>query len=87
MRATRYLRLRGIALLAAMAMSGCCATTAHAMLTRQDALTCSDQSRDHVEERIAACTAMIKSGRVKGQPLGVAYALRDLAYLDRGRHR
>ena len=65
-------------------MSGWAAVSAQAMLTRSDALTCSNQSRDRVDARIAACTNMINSRRLKGRTLGVAYALRGLAYLDRG---
>lgn len=34
--------------------------------------------------RIAACTGLLNSGRLHGKPEGVAYALRGLAYLDRG---
>ena len=34
--------------------------------------------------RIDACTAIIASGRLRGEALGVAYALRGLAHLDRG---
>ena len=84
MRATRQQWLRGSVLLAGIAMSGWAAVSAQAMLTRNDALTCSDQTRERVDDRVAACTTMIDSRRLKGRPLGVAYALRGLAYLDRG---
>ena len=59
-------------------MSGWAAVSAQAMLSRSDALTCSNQNRDQVDARIAACTTMIGSKRLKGQQLGVAYAFRGL---------
>ena len=84
MRTIPHRWLRGSILLAGIAMSGWAAVGAQAMLTRNDALTCSDQNRTRVDDRITACTNMIGSRRLKGRTLGVAYALRGLAYLDRG---
>jgi len=45
---------------------------------------CSMQTEKLADERIAACTRMIEQSHLKGRPAGVAYALRGLAYLDRG---
>ena len=44
---------------------------------------CADQTESAANERIAACSALLKT-RISGKPMGVAYALRGLAYLDRG---
>src|SRR5690242_751791 len=44
---------------------------------------CADQTESAASERIAACSTLLKS-RISGKPAGVAYALRGLAYLDRG---
>jgi tetratricopeptide (TPR) repeat protein len=51
---------------------------------RNAAHTCANQSIKLAAERIEACTRLLNSGRLHGKPLGVAYALRGLAYLDRG---
>ena len=45
---------------------------------------CATQTEDLADQRIAACTTVLKWGRLHGKPQGVAYALRGLAYLDRG---
>ena len=45
MRAAHHRWLRGSVLLAGIALSGLAAVSAHAILTRNDALTCSNQSR------------------------------------------
>ena len=45
---------------------------------------CATQTESLATERINACGAVLRSGRLRGEPLGVAYALRGLAYLDRG---
>jgi len=50
----------------------------------REARTCANQSQELVTERIAACARLVESGRLKGKPLGVAYGLRGLAFLDRG---
>src|SRR6185437_5223074 len=50
----------------------------------QTARSCATQTEKLASERIAACTAVLGSGRLHGEPQGVAYALRGLAYLDRG---
>ena len=44
---------------------------------------CADQTEAAATPRIAACSALLKP-RLAGKPAGVAYALRGLAYLDRG---
>src|SRR6188472_2550436 len=46
------------------------------------ARACADQTESRHAERIEACKALIP--RLSGKPAGVAYALRGLAYLDRG---
>ncbi len=43
-----------------------------------------DQLQIQANERIAACGRLLQSGRLRGKPLGVAYGLRGLAFLDRG---
>ncbi len=48
------------------------------------AQACANQSEAVALERIAGCAKLIESGRLKGKPLGVAYSLRGLAFLDRG---
>ena len=48
-----------------------------------NARVCANQTEDAASYRIDACTAIISSGRLKGEALGVAYALRGLAHLDR----
>jgi tetratricopeptide (TPR) repeat protein len=45
---------------------------------------CANQAEDQAADRIAACTKLIGSPRLRGEAAGVAYALRGLAYLDRG---
>jgi tetratricopeptide (TPR) repeat protein len=45
---------------------------------------CATQTESLADQRIAACTSVLNSGRLHGEPLGVAYGLRGLAYLDRG---
>ncbi len=57
---------------------------AHAQMQMRDLRLCATQTEDLADERIAACTAMLNSGRLRGKPAGVAYALRGLAFLDRG---
>jgi tetratricopeptide (TPR) repeat protein len=49
-----------------------------------DVRACADQTESAAAERIAACTTLLKSRGISGKPAGVAYALRGLAYLDRG---
>jgi tetratricopeptide (TPR) repeat protein len=44
---------------------------------------CATQTEDLATERIAACARLLESGRLTGKPLGVAYGLRGLAFLDR----
>ena len=48
-----------------------------------DARVCANQEKDLAVYRIRSCTAIIKSGRLQGEALGVAYELRGLAHLDR----
>src|SRR6202166_3010921 len=50
----------------------------------REARTCATQTEEFATERIAACARILESGRLKGKPLGVAYGLRGLAFLDRG---
>jgi tetratricopeptide (TPR) repeat protein len=49
-----------------------------------NARVCANQTIETASYRIDACAAIIASGRLRGEALGVAYALRGLAYLDRG---
>ncbi len=51
---------------------------------RADAQMCATQTEALADQRIAACTALLRTGRLRGVPEGIAYALRGLAYLDRG---
>jgi tetratricopeptide (TPR) repeat protein len=44
---------------------------------------CANQHQGNAEQRIAACSSVISSGRLADKRLGIAYALRGLAYLDR----
>src|ERR1043166_37853 len=48
-----------------------------------EARMCATQAEDIADQRIAACTNLLRAGRLRGEPEGVAYALRGLAYLDR----
>lgn len=48
-----------------------------------DARICATQTEDLAPYRINSCTSIIGTGKLKGEALGVAYALRGLAYLDR----
>ncbi len=49
----------------------------------REARLCATQTEDQVAERIAGCTRIIGTGKLRGEALGVAYAMRGLAYLDR----
>src|SRR5258707_248696 len=69
--------------LAGLAMTAAWPLAAQAQ-TSEAARTCSNQTEDLATERIAACARLLESGRLKGKPLGVAYGLRGLAFLDRG---
>src|SRR5665213_1861660 len=82
MRGTRPSAL--YAALAAMAFTCALPTAGQARIDTRDIRTCSNQTEDLAEQRIAACTAMINSGRFSGKPAAVAYELRGLAFLDRG---
>lgn len=53
-------------------------------LRRDDAERCATQTETIAAARIAACGRLLSSRRLRGKPLGVAYAMRGLAYLDRG---
>jgi hypothetical protein len=55
-----------------------------ALARSNDVRSCADQTESAATQRIAACTALLKSRGVSGKPAGVAYAMRGLAYLDRG---
>ncbi len=66
---------------AAIAAQGWLAGPARAI--QSEAEMCATQAEHLANRRIAACTEVIESKRLRGEPLGVAYALRGLAYLDR----
>jgi len=82
MRKTQPARLFGAVSLAVMAAALAVPTSANAQ--SREAHMCATQTESLAEQRIAACSGMLKSGRLNGKPAGVAYALRGLAYLDRG---
>lgn len=82
MRQTRPSRLFGA--VSAIALVVALGGAAYAGLRPSDVHQCTNQSADHPNNRIAACSAMITSGRLHGELEGVAYSLRGLAYLDRG---
>src|SRR5579872_6922633 len=81
---TRKSGLFAIAALAVTAVTFAAPRQAHAQLKIADARMCSAQTEDLAEQRIAACSAMLNSKRLTGKPEGVAYAMRGLAFLDRG---
>ena len=68
--------------LAGIAMAAILPHAAQAQL--REARTCATQTETMADERIAACGTLLGTGRLQGKPLGVAYSLRGLAYLDRG---
>src|SRR5450631_4847625 len=80
----RPIRLFGAVVAAALAVAFLLPGAANAQTHLSDVRTCSTQTEDLADQRITACTAMLNSGRLSGKPAGVAYALRGLAYLDRG---
>ena len=55
-----------------------------AISSREAPRMCATQTESLADQRIAACSTLLSSGRLHGEPQGVAYALRGLAYLDRG---
>ena len=57
---------------------------AAAQAQSREAQLCATQSESQADQRIAACTSMLNSGRLHGKQEGIAYELRGLAYLDRG---
>src|SRR5208283_3647324 len=57
---------------------------AAAQAPSREARLCATQTESLADQRIAACTSMLESGRLHGKQEGVAYELRGLAYLDRG---
>jgi hypothetical protein len=77
-RLLRALLLTGTALVAGGAGD------ANAGSWQSDAEMCATQTVDLAASRITACTNVLKSGRLRGEPLGIAFALRGLAYRDRG---
>jgi regulator of sirC expression with transglutaminase-like and TPR domain len=83
MRRTKPSWLFWAALLVGVLLTAAWPSGAQAQL-RSAALACSNQSAKLADKRISACTHILNSGRLSGKPLGVAYALRGLAYLDRG---
>jgi tetratricopeptide (TPR) repeat protein len=54
------------------------------MSLRQSVRGCTNQTKDQATERITACTRVLESRKASGETAGVTYALRGLAYLDRG---
>jgi tetratricopeptide (TPR) repeat protein len=82
MRGARPMRLIRAIGLAAIAFG--CAWSQGVQAQVREARTCATQAADLATERIAACARLLESGRLKGKPLGVAYGLRGLAFLDRG---
>jgi len=74
------LRTAGIAAIALACAQPAQAAPAHT----RDLQECATQTQSLADQRIAACTKLLQSGRLKGKPLGVTYGLRGLAYLDRG---
>src|SRR5664280_1995116 len=82
MRGTQPVRLLGAASLAVMVTALSFADAAQA--ESREARTCATQTESLADQRIAACAGMLSAGRLQGKAEGVAYALRGLAYLDRG---
>lgn len=70
---------------AIVAVSLLCAATAFAQ-TAEQRRACEGEDGATIEQRIAACTALIKSGRDKGEKLAEAYDNRGVAYRSRGDH-
>ena len=82
MRGTQPARLLGAASLAVMVTALSFADAAQA--ESREARMCATQTESLADQRIAACAGMLSAGRLQGKAEGVAYALRGLAYLDRG---
>src|SRR5512139_555705 len=80
MQGARSYALMRAALLAGVAV----AWTQSAHAQQHEARVCANQTEQFANQRIAAYSRMLGSGRLHGKPLGVAYSLRGLAYLDRG---
>src|SRR5512142_907388 len=86
-RSGRMRRLRPNRLLQAASVAAFAAAFAWPQAARAQAhyvRVCATQTESLADQRIAACSQMLQSGRLRGKPLGVAYSLRGLAYLDRG---
>src|ERR1039458_10668927 len=66
------------------AMAAACPVSGAAVAQSRAASLCATQTESLADQRIAACSSMIKSGRLRGKQEGVAYELRGVAYLDRG---
>src|SRR5665647_736151 len=82
MRGTQPARLLGAASLAVMVTALSFSDAAQA--ESREARMCATQTESLADQRIAACAGMLSAGRLQGKAEGVAYALRGLAYLDRG---
>src|SRR3954463_12399445 len=67
----------------AIALSQLHAAPMYSASMSREARACATQSQDLADQRIAACTNLLRTGRLRGEPQGVAYAMRGLAYLDR----
>jgi len=72
----RALGLAGLAVAATWPVAG------HTQV--REARICATETENTADDRIAACGKLLESGRLGGKPLGVAYGLRGLAFLDRG---
>ena len=75
-------RLSQGVVLAGIALAIVWSTDAQAQV--REARMCTTQTETLSNERIAACTRIMNTSRLQGKPLGVAYGLRGLAFLDRG---
>jgi tetratricopeptide (TPR) repeat protein len=84
MHATKANWLFRAALLAGLLLTGAWPSAAQVSHLRSAARSCANQSAKLADQRIDACTQILSAGRLSGKPLGVAYALRGLAHLDRG---
>src|ERR1700742_868733 len=83
MRGARPVWLNRILGIAGLAATATWPAGVHAQAVRELRM-CAPKTESLAEERIAACTKALQSGRLRGEPLGVTYGLRGLAYLDRG---
>src|SRR3954468_5997938 len=83
MRPQWLLRAACFAGASAIALSQSNAAPVRSASMSNDARMCTTQTEDIADQRIAACTNLLRTGHLRGEPPGVAYAMRGLAYLDR----